>query len=142
MQGPHALDNTPISTGLEEREQEEEEEEEDQIKVNPESIRSAPIVSHLKDQFLSETLENGPFFFAACSASYNCDLRGTGQLRPGDNAADTRAGQSNNLNPAVSLVARKSHARDFPPKDPRLCLGIANSFVGIGRAPKLLHLCL
>lgn len=38
----------------------EEEAEEGQIKVSPGSIRSAPIVSHLKDQFLSETLENGP----------------------------------------------------------------------------------
>lgn len=77
-------------------------EEEERIKPRW-SIRSAPIVNHLKDQFLSETLENGPHFFsaAACRASHNCDLRGTGQLRPGDNAAATRDGQSNNLDPAV-----------------------------------------
>lgn len=95
------------SRGEREKEKEEddddEEEEEGRIKVKPESIRFAPIVNQLKDQFLTETLENGPdapFLFAACRASHNCDLRGTGQLRPGDNAAATRDGQSNNLDPA------------------------------------------
>ena len=83
------------------------------IKVKPRSIRSAPIVNRLKDQFLTETLENvavGPLspsastVFAACRASHNCDLRGTGQLRPGDNAAATRDGQSNNLDPADAFA--------------------------------------
>lgn len=36
-----------------------------------------PLSTTLKDQFLSETLENGSFP-AACRASHNCDLRGTG----------------------------------------------------------------
>ncbi|CAL1673447.1 unnamed protein product [Lasius platythorax] len=40
-----------------------------------------------------------PFF--AARHSHNCDLRATGQLRPPDNGAATRNGQSNNLDSTV-----------------------------------------
>lgn len=53
-----------------------------------------------------------PFF--AARHSHNCDLRGTGQLRPPDNGAATRNGQSNNLDSTV--VCSKNRANDFPVK--------------------------
>lgn len=55
-----------------------------------------------------------PFF--AARHSHNCDLRGTGQLRPPDNGAATRNGQSNNLDSTV--VCSKNRANDFPVKRP------------------------
>lgn len=70
------------------------------------SIRSAPIVDHFEGSvFERNPRKCFPLLFPRLGpASHNCDLRGTGQLRPGDNAAATRDGQSNNLDPAVLFV--------------------------------------
>lgn len=116
VEGPHALDNTAISSGQrrEKEQEEEEDEEEDEVEagrrrgdkgkagVDSFCAHCRPLEGSVFERN-ARKWPGCPFFSAACRASHNCDLRATGQLRPGDNAAATPHGQSNNLDPAVTL---------------------------------------
>lgn len=64
LEGPHALDNAAISGGgLREEAEYEGEVEEERIKPRGRFVLR-PLSTTLKDQFLSETLENASHFFS------------------------------------------------------------------------------
>lgn len=107
LEGPHAFDNTAISSGREARGKEKgrtlskEERRKDEAMVEGwdkgeatvDSFRAhcQPLEGSVFDRnsrkcrCLAPSSSSPSTVFAACRASHNCDLRGTGQLRSSDN---------------------------------------------------------